>query len=380
MKIALTCHRVGFALISLAAGLGSLHVTQAATLVGAGAAAGGTLADSAGGRTNVDRTFKYLPAGTYNVNDFNFNGVSTVGTVQPFLSTLGGTQFTPVWAGSAGAAVTGTNTVTYTPGSQQFTLAVPMRIYSGFAMTGTAVGYANGGVTDHNGAPALTPTVGTALPTFSNPNLGRTYSAGINVTSANPLTSGRAGAGAGIASALQQDTPGSERLNVDLLFLTLTPGTYRVSNWELNVFDHTQGGTITPMLLTRGPSSYTTLWLGADLDPTANGAQTVSESGVFTLNATTEIYAGFFTKGGGSGIIALDSTNAGAGNFSLTDHDSSFTAPVATGETVGAFSNAGLARTYAFGINVVPVPEPGSFGLLALGGLAVLAYRRKPVQ
>ncbi len=363
-------------------GLAFVAGTEAASLIGAGAIAGGTLQDSAGGRTNVDRNFRYLPAGTYHVNDFNFNGVTTDGTVQPFLSssTVPLSTYTPVWTGSAGSAAIGTNTVTYTPGSQQFTLAVPTRIYSGFAMTANAVGFATGGATDHNGAPALTPVVGTALPTFSNLNLGRTYSSGLNVTNANPLTSGRVGAGAGILSAGQQDTPGQDRLNVDLLFITLSAGTYRVSDWELNVFDNAQPGTITPMLLTRSSTNYTTLWLGSALDPSANGAQSVAENGFFTLTDTTEVYAGFFTQGGGSGLIALDSSNAGAGNLSLTDHDTAFTAPAGLGEAVGGISNPALARTYAFGINTVLIPEPGSLGLLALGGLAALVRRRKRVR
>jgi hypothetical protein len=130
------------------------------------------------------------------------------------------------------------------------------------------------------------------------------------------------------------------------------------------------------VLLTRSTGSYTTLWLGSALDPSANGTQTISENGFFTLTGTTEVYAGFFTQGSGSGIIALDSSNAGAGNLSLTDHDTAFTAPTGISEAVGGISNPALARTYAFGINAVLVPEPGCLGLLALGGLAVMRRRR----
>lgn len=140
-----------------------------------GAGAQGSLVDGTGGRTNVDRASKYLPAGTYNVDEFNFWGVNTNGTVQPFLSTGTATpQYTAVWAGTAGGAVAGTNTVSYTPGAQQFILTAPTRIYSGFAMTQNAVGYASGGNTDHNGL-ALTPAVGNQFATFSNLNLSRTY-------------------------------------------------------------------------------------------------------------------------------------------------------------------------------------------------------------
>ena len=215
----------------------------------------------------------------------------------------------------------------------------------------------------------------TETATFSNNNLGRTYSSGINVTDANPLTAAGVGAGSGINGALAQDTPGQDRLNVDLLFSTLAAGTYSVSDWSLNVRDNAQGGTITPMLLIGAPGNYTTLWVGSAFDPSSNGAQTVSESGSFTLAATTEVYAGFFTQGGGSGIIALDSNNSGAGNFSLTDHDTAFTAPAGIGESVTGISNPALGRTYAFEINVVP--EPSTFGLLGLAGIALITRRRR---
>ncbi len=370
-------------------GLASMSDAQAASLVGAGSGLTGATMVDGGGRTNVDRNFRYLPAGTYNVLDFNFNGVAASGTVQPFLSTSAGStpatqQHTPVWSGSAGAAALGTNTVNYTPGSQQFTLSAPTRIYSGFSMTAASVGHVlNVGATDHNGTP-LTPVTGTQFGTFSNNNIPRTYAAGLNVLSANPVTGGKVGAGSGITGSLTQDTinTNTDRMNVDLLFVTLSPGTYQVSNWELNVFANDQPGTVTPMLLTRGPSSYETLWLGSAFDPATNGAQTLSATGTFTLGATTEVFAGFFTQGGGAAIVALDQNTALSGNLSLTDHDSAFAPPTGTGQSLtltGAtgFSNPNLARTYAFGINTVAVPEPASLGLLALSGLATLTRRRK---
>ena len=115
------------------------------------------------------------------------------------------------------------------------------------------------------------------------------------------------GPGAGITEATDQDTAEEDRLNVDRTFVTLGPGTYTISDWELNVFAHTQG-TITPMLLSfvsGTPTTYNTEWIAAAFDPTSNGVQTVGESGTFTLDALTNIYAGFFTEGQGSGIIAL---------------------------------------------------------------------------
>ena len=160
------------------------------------------------------------------------------------------------------------------------------------------------------------------------------------------------GPGSDITDALQQDTPGQERLNVDRsTFTNLAAGTYNVDSFRLNVFEHTQGGTITPMLLTGAPSSYSTLWIGSAFDPTTNGEQTAPESGSFTLDAAANVYAGFFTAGSGSGIVALDQDNSGTGN-SFTDHDNNFTAPTGPGQTVDGFSNANLQRTYAFVINI----------------------------
>jgi len=185
------------------------------------------------------------------------------------------------------------------------------------------------------------------------------------------------GPGADITDAADQDTPGAERLNVDTSeFVTLAAGTYNVKDWALNVFDNTEGGTITPMLLSGSPSSYQTVWLGSAFDPTSNGLQIVAENTTFTLGASTDIYAGFFTAGSGSGIIALDANNSGSGG-SATDHDSSFTAPTGIGQTVDAFSNPGLGRTYAFQVNVSLVPEPSTFVLAALGLLGLLACGRR---
>jgi hypothetical protein len=165
-------------------------------------------------------------------------------------------------------------------------------------------------------------------------------------------TGGMIGPGSDITSAGQQDTPNQERLNVDrTVYTNLADGTYNVDDFRLNVFDHNQGGTITPMLLSGAPSSYTTLWVGSAFDPTSIGDQTVPESGSFTLAVATDVYAGFFTAGSGSGIIALDQNNVGSGN-SQTDHDTAFTAPTGPGETVTDFSNPNLSRTYAFEINV----------------------------
>jgi len=156
-------------------------------LIGPGAATAGGSADGGGGRTNVEQDALSLAAGTYNVQYSEFYAVNTSGTVQPFLAertTPGptGQRYTPIWVGSAvNPTATGTNTDLYTIGDEQFTLAATTDVYAGFVMTETAVGYFGGGVTDHNGTPPLTPTVGVELIQFSNNNLGRSYSFGVNV-------------------------------------------------------------------------------------------------------------------------------------------------------------------------------------------------------
>jgi len=163
----------------------------------------------------------------------------------------------------------------------------------------------------------------------------------------------RIGPGADITEALQNDHADQERLNIDLTFTTLDAGTYNVTDWQLNVIMSNSGtGEVTPMLLSGTPPSYSILWLGTAYDPDVDGIQTAPETGSFTLDAPTDIYAGFFSTNLGSEIIATDIDNSGTG-FSSTDHDNDFIAPTQVGDTVGDFSHAGLGRTYAFEINVV---------------------------
>jgi hypothetical protein len=105
------------------------------------------------------------------------------------------------------------------------------------------------------------------------------------------------------------------------------------------------------MLLTGSSGSWTTLWVGGDFDPTADGIQTaaayVSGSETFTLAVATDVYAGIFTKNQGS---AIPLTNTSVGK---TDHDSSFTAPTGPGDTVDGISHPNLQRVHAFEVNVV---------------------------
>ena len=174
-----------------------------------------------------------------------------------------------------------------------------------------------------------------------------------------PILPSTIGPGSGITDAREQDTPFQERLNVDRTFTTLGPGKYFVSDWKLNV--HTPGGMVTAMLVRGSPPTYTAVWVGLPFNPSAGGVLTVPESGNFTLTGVTDIYAGFFTSGSGSGIIATDANNSGSGS-SQTDHDNSPSPPSAAGDPVGGFSHASLGRTYAFEISVAPLVLADSDG------------------
>ena len=162
------------------------------------------------------------------------------------------------------------------------------------------------------------------------------------------------GPGADLAGATSADTENQERLNVDRTdTVTLIAGTYDVLDFQLNVKTADTGdsdaGTITPMLVTGAPSTYTTLWIGNAFDPTTTGQQTAETySGeTFTLAAQGVVYAGIFTGNKGSAIAAL-TTSTGT-----TDHDANgFSAPTGVGQTVDGFSHAGLGRAYAIEINI----------------------------
>ena len=87
------------------------------------------------------------------------------------------------------------------------------------------------------------------------------------------------GGGATLGGATSFDTPGGERLNIDLNnAFALLPGTYDVADFQLNVANFNEGtagaGTVTPFLVTSSPSSDATLWVGRALDPAAKGVQT----------------------------------------------------------------------------------------------------------
>ncbi len=323
---------------------------------------GGFGQDGAGDRLNVDRSSSAnLEAGTYNVNDFRVYVADHTlpGTITPILlSGTPGGPYTTLWVGSAFDPTSDGEQIVAANGS--FTLAAATEVYSGFFTAGGSaaiIAFVGGsGSTDHDGSFVAPTAAGQTVTGISNPGLARTYAFGINYTTA---TGDRVGPGSDITGAVNQDTPGQDRLNVDRSrVLNLAAGTYNVDDFRLNVADHTQGGTITPMLLSGTPGGpYTTLWVGSAFDPTTNGEQFVPAGGSFTLAAATTVSSGFFTTGGGAAIIAFDADNSGSGS-SQTAHDNSFTGPTAAGQTVTGFSNANLGRTYAFGITVSDSASP----------------------
>lgn len=186
----LLCRGFNLALLSLALLLGLAMPLAAQTTIGRGAnLAGIDQLDAAGGRTNVEQTSVVLGAGTRNVTSFVFNSGGTSGSLTPFLAVeLSPNNYQPVWVGPTFTpAGTGIQTINYTAGTQQFTLATSANVFAGFTQTAPLVWLAQPGVsvTDHN-TTAMTATVGAPLGTISNPDIPRTYAFQINVGAPAP--------------------------------------------------------------------------------------------------------------------------------------------------------------------------------------------------
>ena len=97
----------------------------------------------------------------------------------------------------------------------------------------------------------------------------------------------------------------------------------------------------------------------------------------FSLTSSTEIFGGIVnpTVAGSQNPIY---TNLASG--SQMDHDNNadgLLSPAVVGGTVDGFGHANLARSYAFSIEVDPVPEPSTAILLTmvLAGLAFFRMR-----
>lgn len=196
------------------------------------------------------------------------------------------------------------------------------------------------------------------------------------------------GSGVVLANPPATSFAATSSLEVHRISTPLTAGSYAIDafsfqNATVSATPSTPG-TVTPFLAvligtdvnsvdsTRG---YQTIWVGPTLSvsnvndvdklddpinliatPYANGTQH------FTLPADASVYAGVFTTGSGRVAFrpALPS-NATA----RVDHDVTFTAPTAPGQTVGDFSKVFYNGLYGFQIDVSAAtalpPLPGDF-------------------
>ncbi len=81
-----------------------MGATQAQTQIGIGADLDGFEVDSAGTRLNIekfDETFPTLPAGTYDVTEFEYSNSADTSEIQPFLvvNTGGESEYSVIWFG-----------------------------------------------------------------------------------------------------------------------------------------------------------------------------------------------------------------------------------------------------------------------------------------
>jgi hypothetical protein len=139
-----------------------------------------------------------------------------------------------------------------------------------------------------------------------------------------------------------------ERLNVDDTFtLSLAAGTYAVN--DFSYFSTAASGSVVPFIsVLNGVDSYELLWIGSGLAGTLDTAMSTNPAGFFTLAAPKTVYGGFYTTLGGR--VAF-----GSGPGQTVDHAGAVVVPRGGVSTAG-FSNANLARTYAFKIAVDASP------------------------
>ncbi|MFT7513608.1 MAG: hypothetical protein ACI9QL_002822 [Candidatus Omnitrophota bacterium] len=148
--------------------------------------------------------------------------------------------------------------------------------------------------------------------------------------------------GSGLISAAGAPD-GGERLNVsEANTQTVGPGTWQVS--EFMFAGNSAAGTVIPFIgsLT-GADTYEAIWVGAPVNA-QSGVVAVSPESAFTLAASTQLYSGFYTEGGGRVSFAASG---------VTDHDNAYPNPT-TGSTVDTFSNPNLARSYSFALAITP--------------------------
>lgn len=178
-------------------------------------------------------------------------------------------------------------------------------------------------------------------------------------------------------------TTDQSRQNLDQTFtVTLQPGVYQASSWS---FRAGQTGSVTPYVArATGPDSYIVLAAGSLVDVAANDLDvdmTVAFGGTdtFTLDAPTEIFGGIVNpKVAGSQNPVY--TNLASG--STVDHDNNADGNLSeaiVGGTIDGFGHANLGRSYAFSIEIDPIPEPSPLLLAAVAalGAGVVVRRRR---
>ena len=182
------------------------------------------------------------------------------------------------------------------------------------------------------------------------------------------------------------DTPSDgendqSRINIDDSFtVMLGPGEYTVPTWS---FHAGQTGSAIPFLAVEtAPDVYQLLSAGDQVDVGGGDLDvdmTVPFGGPnFTLDAETQVFAGVVNPPA-IGMQNPIYTNLASG--STVDHDNNnnggVQAAIDTGVAEG-FGHANLGRSYAFSIDVNPVPEPtATYPLLVLLGIAGLSLRRR---
>jgi hypothetical protein len=168
--------------------------------------------DTAGQRINVDENNPILLApGLYFATHFTFFAAQA-GSTTPFLAINSDLltpnpsadidAFTIIAVGDTfnAAPTPGTNVVQTRPfgggAAGAFTLTQPTKVFAGVSsgsvsnVDGNAIGFITGGSVDHhNPTPTqFTPTVTGSIPTFTNPDLARTYAFNITVDIPEPAT------------------------------------------------------------------------------------------------------------------------------------------------------------------------------------------------
>ena len=173
-----------------------------------------------------------------------------------------------------------------------------------------------------------------------------------------------------------------QNINItDTVFLAA--GTYQATTWDYQAAADSGTAGVTqgvfPFLtIVNGPANHTVLAFGAtiDTDPgTQNGVPFGGSNHTFTIPGGGALIAAGIQSPSGIGVQNNILTDTG---FGATDHANSlnFDEAGGVGNTLDSFGHSNLPRTYAFSIEVDLIPEPSSFALLGLAGLALLRRRR----